>query len=262
MSFSLSGLLVAACASAPPVEEIPSAESYYQRGLELLEGERVFLFFRDVNYPRAIEHFQEVIDNYPYSDYSTRAELKIADVYYQRGSYEEAASYYQDFVELHPTNPQVPYSIYRNGLCSFRQIGDVGRDQTPTRDALAQFRVLLDRYPGSKYAQEARARLREVTDRLAGHDIEVGDFYYRRGDYHAAAHRYRQALDTYPEHSTHLRTLVRLGRSLMDMHRYAEAEQIYQRALDARPEEGGEAHDPRELRKFGEDLGLAQQDGG
>ncbi len=219
----------------------------------------MFLFFHDVNYPRAIEHFQEVIDNYPYSDYATLAELKIADVYFQQGSYEEAASYYQDFVELHPTNPQVPYSIYRNGLCSFQQIGDVGRDQTPTRDALAQFRVLLDRYPGSKYAQEARARLREATDRLASHDIEVGDFYYRRGDYHAAARRYRQALDAYPKHSTRLRTLVRLGRSQMDMGRYAEAEQIYQLALDARPEEGLEADDQRELREFGEDLWLAQK---
>lgn len=255
------GLIVAAgCASAPPDEEIPSAESYYQRGLELLEGQRVFLFFHDVNYPSAIEHFQEVIDNYPYSDYATLAELKIADVHFQQGNYEEAASYYQDFVELHPTHPQVPYAIFRHGMCSFEQIGDVGRDQTLTLDALAQFRVLLDRYPNSEFADDARVRLSQAVDRLARHDIEVGNFYYRRGDYHAAAQRYRQALEMYPDHSERVTTLVRLGRSLMGLQLYADAERIYQQALDARPPDGLRNDDRKELREFGEDLWNARKE--
>ncbi|MCZ6822414.1 MAG: outer membrane protein assembly factor BamD [Deltaproteobacteria bacterium] len=260
MIFVLGLIVAAGCASAPPDEEIPSAESYYRRGLELLEGQRVFLFFHDVNYPRAIEHFQEVIDNYPYSDYATLAELKLADVHFQQGHYEEAASYYQDFVELHPTHPQVPYSIFRHGMCSFEEIGDVGRDQTPTLDALAQFRVLLDRYPNSEHADDARVRLGQAIDQLARHDIEVGDFYYRRGDYYAASRRYRQALEMYPDHSERVTTLVRLGRSLMGLQLYAEAKRIYQQALDARPPGGLRNNDRKELREFGEDLWNARKE--
>ena len=78
--------LLCACATAPPEEELPSAESYYQRGVKILEGRRVFLFFTDVDYPKAIESFQEVIDNYPYSEYSLLSELAIADIHYERDS--------------------------------------------------------------------------------------------------------------------------------------------------------------------------------
>jgi len=249
------------CSTAPTIEEVPSAEGYYQRGLELLEGERVFLFFRDVNYPRAIELFQEVIDNYPYSEYATLAELKTADIYFKQVRYEEAASYYQDFVELHPSHPEVPYAIYRHGLCSFEQMRGMDQDQTPTQQAIAQFRVLLDRYPNSEYAEAARERLAAAVDHLAGHDIEVGNFYYQRGDYHAAVRRYRQALESYPEHSTHVLTLVRLGRSLMLMGLYDEAEQIYQLAIAERPEERIDEDLRDQLTEFGLKLSEARQDG-
>ena len=71
--------LFLACASAPPVEEsLPSAEGYYSAALEKLDGQRVMFFFNDVDYPGAIELLQEVIDNYPYSEYALLAELKIA----------------------------------------------------------------------------------------------------------------------------------------------------------------------------------------
>jgi outer membrane protein assembly factor BamD len=150
-------ILVWGCASAPPDEEVPSAETYYKRGVEILKGRRVLFFFRDVDHARAVELFQEVIDNYPYSQFATLAELKIADTHFEQGNFEEAASYYQDFVELHPNHPEIPYAILRNGLCAFEQIGGVNHDQTSTAEAIAQFRVLIDRYPGSDEAKEANA---------------------------------------------------------------------------------------------------------
>jgi outer membrane protein assembly factor BamD len=250
--------LFSGCATAPPVEEVPSAESYYQRGLELLEGSRAFLFFHDVNYPQAIELFQEVIDNYPYSEYATLAELKIADVYFEQGSYEEATSYYQDFVELHPNHPEVPYAIYRNGLCSFKQMRDVGRDQTPTQEAVAQFRVLLDRYPNSEQAGAARERLREAVDQLASHDIGIGRFYYDRGDYHAAARRFRQVLSSYPEHTARLHTMIRLCDALIKMNRFDEATLVYERALDERSEAGLDEAAEEHIQELGRQLSRAE----
>jgi outer membrane protein assembly factor BamD len=214
------------CATAPPPEEVPSAEGYYRRGIETLEGERVLLLFRDVDYQSAIELFQEVIDNYPYSEYSTLAELKIADVYFEQERFEEAASYFQDFVELHPTHPQVPYAIYQLGLCSFRRMHGVDRDPGPTQEALAQFRVLLERYPGSEHASDAREKIEEVENRLAAHGLEVGDFYFARGEYYAAERRYREVLEAYPHHRDRLHTLYRLARALQLTARPAEAQAI------------------------------------
>jgi len=229
--------VLAGCASAPPIEDVPSAESYYAKAEELLEGESVLLFMRDVDYPRAIELFQEVIDNYPYSVYATLAELRIADIHFDRGNYEEARSYYQDFVELHPSHEKVPYAIFRNGLCSFEQMRQPDQDPTPTREAISQFQVLLERYPGAPDAPMARDMLHMAKDRLAQHEIQIGDFYFRRGDYYAAVRRYRQALTAYPEHTQHLRTLAQLGHSLKNMRRFNEAEQLYVEVIHGEPED-------------------------
>ncbi|MFQ5513285.1 MAG: outer membrane protein assembly factor BamD [Myxococcota bacterium] len=254
-SAALAVVLLWGCASAPPVEEVPSAESYYRRGLEVLQGRRVLLFLHDVDYPHAIELFQEVIDNYPYSEFATLAELKIADVHFEQDNYEEAASYYQDFVELHPRHAQVPYSIYRNGLCSFRSMRGVDQDQTPTHEAIAQFRVLLERYPESPLAAEAHEKLQEAVDQLAEHELEVAEFYIRRGDYHAAARRYRRALDLYPEHSRRLYTLEQLARVLQRMDRHDEADRILQRVSELRAaEERGETPDSHYVNLGADDL--------
>jgi outer membrane protein assembly factor BamD len=224
------------CANAPPVEELPSAEAYYQRGLDALQGESFLFFFTDVDYARAIELFQEVIDNYPYSEYAVLAEIQIADVYFDQGNYEQATSYYQDFVELHPKHPKVPYALYRHGLCSAERMSSSGRDQEATRTAIAQFEVLLERYPDSEYSADARKRLAEATDQLAAHDVHVGDFYLGRGECYAAASRYRSALTQYPHHSARLQTMGRLASALRCTGRDDEAVALLARILSEEPD--------------------------
>ncbi len=229
--------LLCACATAPPDEELPSAESYYQRGVELLKGRTVFFFFNDVDYPKAIESFQEVIDNYPYSEYAVLSELAIADIHFEREQYEEASSYYHDFVELHPSHPKVAYALYRNGLCSYNQMREADRDQAPTREAAAQFRALIDRFPGSEMTPDARDRLAECEERLATQIIDIADFYFDQDDFHSAARRYDQALTTFPAHSSRARSMTRLGICLARLNQTARAEDALRRALLLEPDE-------------------------
>ena len=225
--------LFSGCASSTPPEEeeIPSAQSYYEQGLEKLDGKTTMFFFTDVDYPGAVRLFQEVIDNYPYSEYATLAELQIADVLFMRRNYEEAQSFYQDFVELHPNHERVPYAIYRNGLCSFERMREHDQDRGPTQDAVAQFSVLIERYPDSDLVPEARRYFGEAQDHLAQADVAVGDFYFRRGEYHASVRRYRQALTSYPQHGKRACTLAKLGISLKRLHRYDDAEPLLSQAL-------------------------------
>ncbi len=234
----LAGLAaLAGCAGAPPEEEVPSAEAYYQRGLEILEGRRVLLFFHDVDYDKAVELFQEVIDNYPYSEQATQAELKIADIHFDRGRYEEAASYYQDFVELHPNHPSVAYAVFRNGESSFRRMREPDQDQSATRDAIAQYQVLLERYPGFDQAQLAREHLHAAENSLALHEVGVADFYFDRGNYQAAARRYEEALTVYPLHDERVRTMARLGVCLNRTQQPYQAERLLRQVLNLEPDD-------------------------
>ena len=145
----LLSLLLASCRSTPDplLEEVPSAESLYEKGNQELAGRRVLGVVPYVDYEGAVETFQSLIDNYPYSEYAVLAEVKIADAYFEQERYEEALTYYRDFSDLHPSHELVPYTILRTALCHYRQTRGPNRDQTPTREALVYLDDLLTRYP-------------------------------------------------------------------------------------------------------------------
>ncbi len=227
----------AGCASTPETHEVPTAETYYERGLEDLVPHRRLFFFRDVEYESAIENFQQVIDNYPYSEYATLAEIKLADIHYERRQYPEAASYYQDFVELHPRHELVPHALFRSGMCSFEQMSESDRDQTATLQAVSHFRTLLARYPDAETADAAALRLQEAEDLLAQVDLTVGQVYFDRGEYHAAVERFRRALTQFPNHTGNLTTKAMLGVALIRVGDPVQGEAILAEVLASNPDQ-------------------------
>jgi outer membrane protein assembly factor BamD len=221
--------LALGCAKPPPeFEDVAPAEDLYAEGQKILEGKRYFGLIPHTDYRSAIEAFQAIIDNYPYSDYAVLAELAIADAYFDDKKYEEALSYYRDFTELHPQHEQVPYAIYRSALCHERRAHSAIRDQTATRDALGFLDQLLATYPYSKYASEAETMWRELRATLADQVKLIGDFYMKRSEWESAAERYRTLLNEYPGLGLDAVALYRLGVCYQEMNRLDEAESIYQ----------------------------------
>ncbi len=217
------------CSKGPPTfEEVPPAEELFAEGQAEIEGRRIFWMLPWVNYNQAIENFQAIIDNYPYSEYAVLAELAIADAYFADGRYEEALSYYRDFIDLHPQHEKVPYTIFQAAMCHEQRVKSPIRDQTATRDALQFLDQLLSIYPYSEYADEAEEIWRDLRTRLAKQIKAIGDFYMRRGEYESAAERYRALLNEYPGLGLDAEALYRLAVCYEEMNRRGEAEDIYQ----------------------------------
>jgi len=222
-------LLAAGCAKPPPeFEEVPPAEELYQEGQKILEGKRFLGFWPYTDYGGAIETFQAIIDNYPYSEYAVLAELAIADAYFDDEKYEEALSYYRDFTDLHPQHDKVPYTIYRSALCHQRRVHSANRDQTATREALIFLDQLLAKYPYSEYASEGEVLWRELRTTLAEQVKDIGDFYLKRNEWESAAERYRSLLNEYPGLGLDAQALYKLGVCYAEMNRTEEAENIFQ----------------------------------
>ncbi len=225
----LSGGLAVGCKSPEPsFEEVAPADELYQEGLTTLEGYRMLGVIPRVDYTAAIEAFQAIVDNYPYSDYAVLAELKIADAYFEDKRYEEALSYYRDFSELHPQHEKVPYTIFQSALCHERRVRDPQRDQTPTVDALVYLDRLLTHYPHSEYAQRAEILWRQLRTRLAHQITSIADYYLASGEYEAAAERYRSLLNEYPGLGLDAETLYKLALCYDQMNRNDEAALIFQ----------------------------------
>ncbi len=228
-SLFLALLAAAGCASTPPeFEEPPPAEELYTEAMETLEGGKWLGVIPHVDYDGAIETFQAIIDNYPYSDFAVLAELRIADAYFEDQRYEEALSYYRDFADLHPQHEMVPYTVYRAALCHERRMRSTNRDQTATRDALVYLDRMLANYPNSEYATPSEALWRELRTRLAEQVQNIANFYMKREEYESAAERYRSLLNEYPGLGLDAVALYRLGLCYAAMNRRTEAENIFQ----------------------------------
>ena len=147
----------------------------------------------------AIESFETVKDRYPYSKEAVVAELKMADALYESKFYEEAFEAYNEFERLHPKNKQIPYVIYRKGMCYFQRITTIDREQDTTIRAKEEFERVVKRFPRDIYANKARKKLRKCLIFLAENELYVAHYYYRMKKYRAARERYSYIIEKYPD---------------------------------------------------------------
>jgi|UniRef100_A0A7C3UWA6 outer membrane protein assembly factor BamD len=154
---------------------------------------------RKKNYIDAAETFSKIKDRYPYSEQAIMAQLKVADAYYYDRKFDEAQAAYKEFEKLHPTNKAIPYVIYQQALCFYRQRPTIDRDQTFTEKALEEFRRLQKKFPQSAYAAKAEKYMARCLDDLAQHEFYVGEFYFKTKHYASALDRFQALSQEYPD---------------------------------------------------------------
>ena len=154
--------------------------------------------------------FDEVERQHPYSIWARRAQLMSAFSYYAARDYQKSIDSARRFLSIHPGNKDAPYAYYLIALDYYEQIQDVSRDQTQTRQALDALNELIRRYPNTRYAADAKLKVDLVRDHLAGKEMSVGRFYQVRGQWLAAATRFRAVVDGYQTTSHTPEALMRL----------------------------------------------------
>jgi outer membrane protein assembly factor BamD len=155
----------------------------------------------------ATKLLQAIKDRYPYSNESIIAELKLADSLYQRAEYEEALTNYNDFERLHPKDKSVPYVIYQKGMCHFKQIKSMDREQTQVAAARDAFEEVVRRFPEHEYGLKAREKARECIIYQAEYELYVGIFYYKSKRYQAALDRFNYLIQNFPDAGQYQETL-------------------------------------------------------
>jgi outer membrane protein assembly factor BamD len=165
-------------------------ESLYQQGLEEYSNGR---------YKRSIELFQRVKEEYPLSKLAIMAEMGIADSFFSGKQYPEAALAYNEFLNLHPTNENLPYVMYQIGMCYFKQLTTVDRDNSEAFKALGEFERLAKRFPESKFSPLAQQKIRECRKALGEKELYVGEFYFKQKKYHAALRRLERVKKDYSD---------------------------------------------------------------
>jgi outer membrane protein assembly factor BamD len=202
----LCGVALSACGSRPkPKPKL----AYEERPVELLYSTGADRMDHHM-WSQAVDYFQEVERQHPYSEWSRRAILMQAFAHYQANAYDEAISDADRFISLYPGNQAAAYAHYLKAICYFEQIVDVGRDQASTGQALENLREVTSRYPHTEYALDARLKIDMVNDQLAGKEMTIGRWYLRQNDTLAAINRFKTVTERYQTTSHAPEALYRL----------------------------------------------------
>ena len=196
--FALAALSALAACNRPqgPDESLSgfSAEEIFRRGeFELEAGARSSTSTR---------YFREVERLYPYTEWSRRALIMQAYAHHKAGEYDDSRAAAQRFLDAYPGDEDAPWAAYLLALSFYDQIGEVGRDQGLTFQALQHMRRVIEDYPNTDYARSAVLKFELAFDHLAAKEMEIGRFYLKRGNFNAAINRFRVVVEDF-QTSTH-----------------------------------------------------------
>ncbi len=178
---------------------------------------------KDGNFEQASKLYEALESRYPYGAYSQQAQLEQIYSYYKQHETASAISEADRFIKAHPNHPGVDYAYYMKGLANFNDdLGLFGiynphdlaeRDMKPSRESFDAFKELVSRYPDSRYADDARIRMRYLLNVMAHADLATARYYYGRQVYLAAANRAQEVLKRYPRTASTEEALYILARS-------------------------------------------------
>ena len=143
--------------------------------------------------------------------------MKRGEAYFEKEEYAEALVEYKHFMELHRNHVLAPYAAFRIGEIHFKMAKTIDRDPEPMQKAIAAFEQMRKEFSGSRYDSQAQQKLDECHDWMAQMHLFVGQFYYRRGSYLAATHRFQQILKDYPDKPVAAEALYFLAKAYHEM---------------------------------------------
>lgn len=191
---TLTSILISACSSSPDDEELAIAN----KGAEALyEDAKAAMSVG--NYTNASAILSALDSRYPFGPFSNQVQLDLIYAYYKSGKYDEALATIDRFSRLNPNHSDVDYAFYMRGLVNMEydqnffqdlfNIDRADRDASKAREAFDDFDNLISKFPGSKYAADAKKRMIFIKDRLARYEIAIARYYIKREAYVAAANR-------------------------------------------------------------------------
>ena len=183
----------------PPIVIYKKAETLADRG----------------NFKDAAKQYENVDINHPYSQEARRAILMAAYAYYKAGKYDDAIGAADRYLTLHPGTQEADLAQDIIAMSYYDRVLDPKRDQTSARKALAAYDTLIQRYPESRYAAEARNRQRLLRDLLAAQEMMVGRYYLRHNNFLAAINRFRVVVTDYQTTEQVEEALMRLTEAYM-----------------------------------------------
>lgn len=158
-------------------------------------------------YDKAVTLYEKLEGRAAGTALAQQAQLEKAYAHYKGGEQAQAVATLDRFIKLHPASSALDYALYLKGIVNFNDNAGVfssitrqdlsERDQKASKESFSAFKELVQRFPESKYAEDARLRMTYIVNSLAQYEVHVARYYFQRGAYVAAANRAQIAVSDY-----------------------------------------------------------------
>ena len=160
----------------------------YNEGLKALEeGDVLF----------AAKKFNEAEILYPQSDWAPNSALMAAYAYYTQDYYADVTAEIERFIRVYPKHKNLDYAYYLLAITYYEQIVDEKKDLQSILNAKNTFEIIINKFPNTEYALDAKFKMNLIDDILASKEMYVGRYYFNKKKWIPAINRFKTIIDDY-----------------------------------------------------------------
>jgi outer membrane protein assembly factor BamD len=161
---------------------------------------------------RAIEYFEIILANAPFSDYAPLALMNIARGHQRLGNVEDAIDALDRMINNYSQTLLAPDAYLKLAQTHASLVDGPYYDQASTRESITYFTDFMLLFPGDPNIAAAERGLDSMKTMLAESKMRMADFYfYKRSNFRAARVFYNEAITAYPESAVAERAKARLA---------------------------------------------------
>lgn len=142
------------------------------------------------DYKAAVATFETLEREHPASKFAPEANIRRIYAQYLNAKYDDGIIAAEEFIKQYPAHEHVDYVYYMLAVCRYDQIVDISRDQQNSEKAIAALKEVIQRFPNSPYARDAKYKMELAYSNLAGKEMDIGFFYLKQKNYSAASQRF------------------------------------------------------------------------
>ena len=178
----------------------------YSKGLTSLQ---------EGNFNRATSEFDNLLLNHPFSNLSSKSEIMSAYSNFQNNEIEKATKKLVSYIEMNPKGELTQYAHYLLAMCYYSQVSSESRDPSLSIKALNYFKLIVTKYPNTRYAKDSNLKIQYLKNSLAKNELVIGKFYLKKGAPASSIRRFKSILKNYQNSYVIPETLYRLSEALL-----------------------------------------------
>ena len=166
-------------------EEMISA---YKKGMSFLDSGDYFA---------ASKKFLEVEVLLPQSQWAPKSVLMASYSYYLQNYYSLAIENLKRYFKTYPKDKNMAYAHYLLAMCYYEIIEGEKKDLAPLILSKKELIFIIENYPNTDYAYDARFKIDLINDILAAKEVYIGRHYIKKKKWIPALNRFKNVLNNY-----------------------------------------------------------------